>query len=187
MDSNDLTYDWSGSFGNATGISPTINLPLGISNVSLVVNDGLEDSVPDQTNITVKVGVSGLLAPLNSGLKTLDQSLDSIDKMFKHGRTLPLKLGLSCTSRNLTAGDLSPENYPQIVSINHVGTSEGSVPLVDIDAGESNNDGLYFRYDYDSGNWIYNLKTTNLNSNTEYAIVIRMPDGLNYHAKFALK
>ena len=61
-DSNDpdgdpLTYRWTwmidGTLWEVDGVSPTITLPVGSHTITLVVNDGLMDSAPDDVNVTV--------------------------------------------------------------------------------------------------------------------------------------
>ena len=49
-----LTYRWTWSGGTATGAKPTVDLPIGEHEISLVVNDGTQDS---NTADTVKVSV----------------------------------------------------------------------------------------------------------------------------------
>jgi hypothetical protein len=53
-DNDPLTYTWTGPFGTASGVSPTVTLPYGTSTVSLVVNDGTVDSLPDSADITIQ-------------------------------------------------------------------------------------------------------------------------------------
>ena len=52
-----LTYSWTGPFpegnGVVTGVSPTVTMPMGASQVTLVVNDGEFDSAPASQAITV--------------------------------------------------------------------------------------------------------------------------------------
>ncbi len=56
-DFNVLTFRWTGPFpeggGTVTGVRPTVTLPLGVSNISLVINDGQVDSNSDMVAITV--------------------------------------------------------------------------------------------------------------------------------------
>ncbi|ACL75456.1 Kelch repeat-containing protein [Ruminiclostridium cellulolyticum] len=54
-DGNKLTYKWSWNNGTETaeGIHPTIKLPVGTTEVSLVVNNGLRNSEPDTIRVTV--------------------------------------------------------------------------------------------------------------------------------------
>jgi len=53
-DGDPLTYRWSGPFGTATGISPSVQFAPGVSNANLVVNDGQVDSEPSTVLITVQ-------------------------------------------------------------------------------------------------------------------------------------
>ena len=40
-DGDPLTYTWTGSFGTATGVHPTVELPVGTWTITLTVDDGL--------------------------------------------------------------------------------------------------------------------------------------------------
>jgi hypothetical protein len=53
-DGDGLTYSWTWSGGSASGVRPTIELPLGTTTIILVVNDGSLDSVPDTIDIIVE-------------------------------------------------------------------------------------------------------------------------------------
>jgi hypothetical protein len=52
-DGDPLTYMWTWDGNTATGVSPTILLPVGTTTITLVVNDGFQDSEPDYVTITV--------------------------------------------------------------------------------------------------------------------------------------
>ena len=53
-DDDELTYTWfMGGSEIATGVSPTIFLPIGEHTIELIANDGRDDSEPDQVVITV--------------------------------------------------------------------------------------------------------------------------------------
>ncbi|MGB9104931.1 MAG: hypothetical protein WCC59_09240, partial [Terriglobales bacterium] len=76
-DGDPLTYRWSGPFpeggGTVTGISPTVTLPLGVSKVSLVVNDGEADSPAVAVNVAVadfQVSAPAGSVALNRGQST---------------------------------------------------------------------------------------------------------------------
>jgi hypothetical protein len=60
-----LTYLWKwvihGNSYEANGVNPTIDLPVGIHTVELIVNDGLDDSQPDSVNISVVAPLKGRL------------------------------------------------------------------------------------------------------------------------------
>jgi hypothetical protein len=50
---DELTYTWTWDSGSATGVNPAVSLPLGLTTITLVVNDGSFDSEPDIVFITV--------------------------------------------------------------------------------------------------------------------------------------
>ncbi len=56
-DSDELSYYWmwmiAGEMYDANGVGPTIGLPVGAHTVELIVNDGVEDSEPNELVITV--------------------------------------------------------------------------------------------------------------------------------------
>ena len=76
-DGDPLTYRWSGPFpeggGTVTGINPTVTLALGVSKVSLVVNDGEADSPAVAVNLAVadfQVSAPAGSVALNRGQST---------------------------------------------------------------------------------------------------------------------
>jgi hypothetical protein len=52
-DGDILTYRWSGSFGTVTGVTPTVDLGLGIYEITLTVDDGKGGTASDTVVITV--------------------------------------------------------------------------------------------------------------------------------------
>jgi hypothetical protein len=50
---NIIKYKWYGIFGEVEGISPTVTLPIGTWDITLIVSDGLINST-DKVTITVK-------------------------------------------------------------------------------------------------------------------------------------
>jgi len=58
-DPDPLTYTWTWDGGSVSGVRPTIRLSLGTTTVTLVVSDGMVNSVPD----TVDIKVSGKAMP----------------------------------------------------------------------------------------------------------------------------
>jgi hypothetical protein len=182
-DNNSLTFTWTGPFpeggGITSGETPPVTLALGTSIISLVVNDGQLNSPADTVDITVKVGVAGLLSPLEPLVPWTDPVIIP-DKAFKQGRTLPLKLQLSCGATALTDADVAA---PRIVALVREGDAI-DLETIDPDAGAANDNGLLLRYS--APNWIYNLSTQGLTTGT-YVITIEMPDGLRYSAAFVLR
>jgi hypothetical protein len=93
-DGDSLTYTWTGPFtegdGTATGISPTVTLPLGESTITLVVNDDTADSPPDTVRVVVSYGVLKELGPAQIwlGLKNSDDvgtKFDILAEVLKNG------------------------------------------------------------------------------------------------------
>jgi PKD repeat protein len=52
-DGDPLTYNWTWDGNIAYGVNPTVELPLGTTTITLVLNDGKIDSEPDTVDITV--------------------------------------------------------------------------------------------------------------------------------------
>jgi hypothetical protein len=53
-DGDALTYKWNWAGGSASGVSPGVSLPLGHHEITLIVNDGKEDSAPDMVEVIVQ-------------------------------------------------------------------------------------------------------------------------------------
>jgi hypothetical protein len=79
-DSNDangdtLTYKWTWVMGGqsyeASVVDPVIELPVGVHTITLVVNDGVVDSLPDEVVVTV-LGPVELLAQLQNELAAMN-------------------------------------------------------------------------------------------------------------------
>lgn len=106
VDSDPLTYIWTWEDGSATGINPTVSLPLGTTTVTLVVNDGMINSVPDTVDITVEdttpplIGdpLSADLWPPNHRMVTIDiPVIDLVDAVPTVIITNPKELDISGT------------------------------------------------------------------------------------------
>ena len=55
-DGDPITYEWTApgiAFDDPTSATPTATFPLGTTTVTLIVNDGMDDSAPDYVDITV--------------------------------------------------------------------------------------------------------------------------------------
>jgi hypothetical protein len=53
-DGHALTYLWSGTFGTASGVSPSVDLALGVHTITLTVDDGHGGTDTDTVEITVQ-------------------------------------------------------------------------------------------------------------------------------------
>ncbi|HEV8383250.1 MAG TPA: PKD domain-containing protein, partial [Candidatus Acidoferrales bacterium] len=182
-DGDTLTYTWTGPFpeggGTVTGVNPAITLPIGVHTIHLTVDDGNGGTATDDVVITIPVVVQGLQSPL--AFLTLDGNpLVYPDKAFKLNRTLPLRLQLSCGSMVLGSSNVAA---PQIVGITR-GSDALDLSTMDLDAGESNDNGVAFRFSDPS--WVFNLSTKGWTAGT-YFVTIQMPDGLRYNSAFVLR
>ena len=179
-DGDSLSFSWLGDFGATSGETATISLPLGSSEITLTVDDGMANDV-DTLMVQINVNEIGLLPPLND-LVPEGQEPMMPNKAFKHGRVLPLKLQMTCGGTSLTDLEVAA---PKIVAISHNGSAPIDLTIIDPDAGEANDNGLQFRYS--EPNWVYNLSTKDLIKNTMYDVTIELPDGRRMVARFALK
>jgi hypothetical protein len=72
-DGDELTYHWSWQIGSsiyeANGVSPTIELPVGVHTIELIVNDGTDDSEPNYTTVTV-------IGPLEADLRIMPRVIN---------------------------------------------------------------------------------------------------------------
>ena len=86
-DGDKLSYMWNwtadGSSNEANGVSPIIKLPVGEHKIELIVNDTLEDSQPDDVNITVVGPVEGrlLVIPLTINRQSGQQNILTLLKL----------------------------------------------------------------------------------------------------------
>lgn len=182
-DGDTLTYNWTWNGGSATGATPTISLPLGTTTVQLVVNDGQLDSDPVTVNATVSVQVAGLFPPM-SALGSTPATATEPAKPFKFGRTVPLKLQLSCGGAALGSGDISA---PEITAVFTAGNDLLDDAEDAIDAGSANDNGTWFRYDPVAQQWIFNLGTSWLAPGPRYEVEITLPDGSKWYGAFKTK
>jgi hypothetical protein len=72
-DGDPLTYTWTWDGNTAYGVNPIIELPLGTTTITLVVNDGKADSEPDTVDITVCMWATIDLEPDTLNLKSKEK------------------------------------------------------------------------------------------------------------------
>lgn len=174
-----LSYAWTGPFGAASGVSPTVDLPLGASSVELVVSDGELESDPDTVEVVIAVGVEGLLPPM-AALVPTGQMPPAPAHDVHQGSTVPLKLRLSCGATLLTEDDVQPP----VISGLEVNGTPVDLDGLDLDAGSSNGGGLAFRSS--EGQWIYNLDTDALAAG-DWVITLELPDGRKVSARLLVR
>jgi len=179
-DGDPLNFNWMGNFGTTSGEISIVSLPLGITEIGLIVDDG---SVSGMDSLTVQVDVEevGLLPPL-ADLVPEGSEPAMPKKAFKHGRVLPLKLQMACGGVALTDVDVAA---PKIIAITPQGGTPIDLVVIDPDAGEANDSGLLFRNS--ESNWIYNLNTKDLMPGTIYDITIELPDGRRMVSRIPFK
>jgi hypothetical protein len=61
-DGDALTYEWTGPFGTASGVSPIVTVPLGAHDITLTVNDG-QASSQDTVRVTVRDTTPPVVTP----------------------------------------------------------------------------------------------------------------------------
>jgi len=179
-DGDPLSFNWMGNFGATSGETPTVSLPLGTSEIALIVDDGLASGM-DMLTVQVDVDLIGLLPPL-ADLVPEGVEPAMPNKAFKHGRVLPLKLQMACGGVALTDVEVAA---PKIVTITPQGGTPVDLAVIDPDAGEANDNGLLFRSAGE--NWVYNLNTKDLMPGTVYDVTIELPDGRRMVSRIAFK
>ena len=131
------------------------------------------------SKLQLHVVVQGLGPPL-AALVPEGDSVPLPVHAFKKGRTLPLKLQLSCDGEPLT----DTGSAPRIVGLVRTGDPPLDLTTMDLDAGQANDSGVFFRFE--DGSWVYNLSTKGLGTGT-YTITIELPDGQRFTAGFVLR
>jgi len=151
-DGNPLTYAWTGPFGTAAGVNPTVTVPLGTNTVTLNVSDGQASST-DTAAISVTEDTlnnfDGFLPPINN---------DGSSK-FKLGRVIPIKFKLTdCSGGEVSTAVATLAVYKILDS------STGTVEVVTVEAAGNSNEDNLFRFS--DGNYIYNLDTSTYTEGT---------------------
>jgi hypothetical protein len=173
-----LDYDWSGPFGHTAGVAPDVTLPLGLSTITLTVNDGQLDSLSDSIAVRVSIRPEGLLSPL--GPLVPEGATPPVPAhAVRAGSAVPLKLRLWCGGVAIGSGVIAP----RLAGLTREGEAI-DLTLVDTDAGAANDTGTSFRAA--DGQWVYNLSTRGLVPG-QYRITIAMPDGLIWSAALMLR
>jgi hypothetical protein len=173
LDEDPFNYTWSGPFpeneGLAGGVAPTVSLPLGTSTVTLVTNDGQEDSIPDTVTIDAAVQAEGLSAAL-SGLAPEDGTPGPAAREFRGGN-IGLRLRLSCGGAALTDVDVAAPVLAAIEKDGVVTDPATLGPTQFRSAGSA---------------WSLHLGTRSLAPGS-YQLTILMPDGRRWKAPIVLR
>jgi hypothetical protein len=104
-------------------------------------------------------------------------------KQSKHGRTIPVKFQLRSLGRPVGLATATIGVY-QVVN-----AATGTVDMTNLtaDAGAANDNGLTFRFDSSSGDYVYNLSTVGFPSPATYRIRVTVSDGSVYTVDFSLR
>lgn len=176
-----LTFTWEGPFpeggGVLTGEEVSVMLPTGVSEITLVANDGFLDSEPDSLLVDVAFDLEAVLPrprSLGPGRRGEDGSV------FRTGSTLPLQLISSC---DVPPG---PDGNPDLPHILSVEAASGPLDLarLDLDAGRSQGGSLTFRGT--ASHWLFNLSTEHLDPGS-YRVRTEGPAGRISTFEFSLE
>lgn len=99
VDGDELTYQWTWDTYSVDGVNPTIELPVGVHNIQLIVNDGTVDSEPDgvvievvdvtialaEQLVAVLTNKLNMLEQINSELEKEQQVYDSLEELLASG------------------------------------------------------------------------------------------------------
>jgi len=115
-DGDELTYKWMWTIDantyEANSVSPTIELPVGVHRIQLVVNDGHADSAPDEVNIIVKIPPVAEAGPEQTVYAKIDGkaevTLDGSDSNDADGDELTYKWTWAIDANTYEANSVSP-------------------------------------------------------------------------------
>jgi len=136
-DGDTLTYTWSGPFGTATGVSPSLQFPAGISNANLIVNDGTVDSVLSSVVITVQdttppvvtapaaisLEATGVATPATIGTATATDAVGVVSISSNAPLSYPLGVSQVTWSASDAAGNIG-------VAVQSVTVSDSTAPVL---------------------------------------------------------
>ena len=116
-DDDALTYRWTGPFtegnGTVSGQNPSVTLPIGVSTIALIANDGEADSAPSTATITITdfaVKIANPSATVGRGKSaTIDLALSPIYGSYDNAVALScpnMPAGMTCSfsSSSITPG-----------------------------------------------------------------------------------
>ena len=168
-----LTYSWSGPFGVANGVNPTVQISPGTHDVTLTVSDDAGETDSDVVQITVAFGFLGFRQPVE-GYPVLNTA--------KAGRSIPIKWQVS----DGTGGFISDLGIVAALQFAPVSCdAEDGAFENPVDADDSGNSGL--RYDTVDEQYIYSWKTAKSMKDTCHLFGLTLTDGTTHLARFKLK
>ncbi len=122
-DGDELTYKWTwvvdGNTYEANGVKPEIELPVGLHTIELIVNDGIEDSLPDYVDVNV-------VGPVKAEVKVTPQTINLVSKGNWINATMVLPDGFAVEDVN--------SNVPMVVE--PMGTKSKSMNVSEFRVGK---------------------------------------------------
>lgn len=157
--------------------SPTIAnnapalFPIGSTTVTLTATDHSGNSSQQQLTVQVVYDFTGYFMPL----------LNNGQAVFKAGRTIPVKFQLTAADGTIVSNATATLQVAMVS-----GAITGTIDFTDATASGDSNTGNLFRFDADSGQYIYNLSTQGYSVGT-YLIRTTLNDGTTHDVQFSLK
>ena len=176
-----LTYEWRDANGEIVGTAATValSLPLGNYVFLLQVSDGKGGLADAAVFVHVVASIDGLLAPM-AALVAEGEEPPLPDHALRAGRTVPLRMQMSCAAGSLTEADVAPPVLEAVVR-------EGEAVLLQtIEADTSDLTDIGADFTFRGGSWTYNLGTRALEPGT-YTVIIATPDFRLLHAAMVLR
>ncbi len=159
-----------------TSNAPTV-LPVGFTTVTFTATDDAGNTAQATARVQVVYNFGGFLPPLiKGGSASIQQG--------RQGRTIPVKFQLRCANGASVATAVA-----SIAVFKVLNAATGTIDTTDLtaDAGASNNNGVLFRYDAASEQYVYNLSTAGWIAPATYQIVVTLDDGTQQTVMFSLR
>ena len=101
VDGDELTYLWTWTIDSnevtATGVNPTIELPVGVHEIQLVVNDGMEDSEPNEVFITI--------------IEPMEANVHIVPRVINRNNHLKRIIAIVCLPEGISKDDVVHESF----------------------------------------------------------------------------
>jgi hypothetical protein len=175
-DGDPLTYTWYMDGEQiAMGVKPTVELSIGVHTIELIVNDGTENSLPDEVVITV---VKPIVAKLQMVPRTLNDE--------SHGKYVTAIVTLP---RGTRAADIDRNEAWRLLP----GDVEGVCRLI-LPGGKHNEDRVFVLFDRDmvidalkNENWIGQHKRKGQFTDVEVIVYGKLKSGRVVHGHDTIK
>lgn len=173
----------SASASDSVDAAPTVThdapavFPIGVTTVTFRAVDDGGNSAQGTARVRVVYNFGGFLPPLlRDGTASIQQG--------RQGRTIPVKFQLRCANGTSVSAAVAT-----IAVFKMLDVATGAVDTTDLtaDAGAANNNGVLFRYDATSQQYVYNLSTAGWSAPATYRIIVTLDDGTQHMVEFSLR